>query len=193
LNLNISGNGGFDIDAKTGTALGLYTVKGKPTLFSVDLSTGAARPLAEYAANLAYSAIAIPAQPVVYVASAYSLRAVFFNDILIYDPTTSPGYRTTRRVTGLVGSDNLTDIDFRPATGQLYALAGRRLYTIDLGTFAATPVATLSIPLESPVNVGIDFNPVVDRLRIVSNTGQNLRVNPVDGVAIEDGRLNPST
>ncbi len=36
---------------------------------------------------------------------------------------------------------------------------------------------------------GFDFNPVVDRIRIVSNTGQNLRVHPETGVVIVDGRL----
>jgi hypothetical protein len=52
-------------------------------------------------------------------------------------------------------------------------------------------VATLSIPLE-PGSARIDFNPVTDRLHIVVSTGQNLQVNPVDGTAIADGRLNPS-
>ena len=37
---------------------------------------------------------------------------------------------------------------------------------------------------------GVDFNPVVDRLRIVSNTGQNLRVNVDTGLTLVDGTLN---
>jgi hypothetical protein len=52
-------------------------------------------------------------------------------------------------------------------------------------------VASLSIPVERGI-YGFDFNPVADRIRIVSSTGQNLRVNPIDGVAIADGRINPS-
>jgi hypothetical protein len=52
-------------------------------------------------------------------------------------------------------------------------------------------VASLSIPL-SGTSFGFDFNPVPDRIRIISNTGQNLRVNPVDGVAINDGAINPA-
>ena len=41
---------------------------------------------------------------------------------------------------------------------------------------------------------GFDFNPTVDRIRIVSNTGQNLRVHPVTGaVAFVDGGLNPGS
>lgn len=36
---------------------------------------------------------------------------------------------------------------------------------------------------------GFDFNPVPDRIRIISNTGQNLRVNPLNGVTILDGTI----
>ncbi len=41
---------------------------------------------------------------------------------------------------------------------------------------------------------GFDFNPTVDRIRVVSNTGQNLRLHPDLGtVAVTDGMLNPGT
>jgi hypothetical protein len=38
---------------------------------------------------------------------------------------------------------------------------------------------------------GIDFNPTADRLRIVSNAGQNLRVNVDAGLTVTDADLNP--
>nr|WP_254721901.1 DUF4394 domain-containing protein [Kovacikia minuta] len=52
-------------------------------------------------------------------------------------------------------------------------------------------------------NFGVDFNPTVDRIRVVSDAGQNLRINPdtgaivdadltTDGVQI-DGNLNGDT
>ncbi len=42
--------------------------------------------------------------------------------------------------------------------------------------------------------VGFDFNPVVDRIRIVTDNDQNLRVNPDNGmVAGVDGKINPGT
>ncbi|MBC6607958.1 DUF4394 domain-containing protein [Hymenobacter sp. BT188] len=197
LNLKISGNGGFDIDAKTGAALGLYSVNGKATLFTVDLSTGAARPLAEYAANLNYSGIAIPTQPVAYVTEAFDdpqTRDLVNVQLLSFDPTdvSNPRSYQSRGISGIDRGDLIVGLDFRPATGQLYALtSSSRLYTFNLGTGQATLVATLSIPLERG-SYGFDFNPVADRIRIVSSTGQNLRVNPVDGVAIADGRINPS-
>lgn len=39
---------------------------------------------------------------------------------------------------------------------------------------------------------GFDFNPAADRLRIVSNTGQSLRINIETGFTIIDGSINPA-
>lgn len=37
---------------------------------------------------------------------------------------------------------------------------------------------------------GVDFNPTVDRLRIISDSGQNLRANVDTGATIIDGAIN---
>src|SRR6185312_5424286 len=82
---------------------------------------------------------------------------------------------------------NIIDIDYRPANGLLYGLGvDNRIYTIDTSTGAATQVSSLSNRL-SGTFFGIDFNPVADRLRIVSDIGQNLRVNVDSGAVIVDG------
>src|SRR5262249_38517330 len=78
-----------------------------------------------------------------------------------------------------------------PGTGQLYGLgSSNRLYVIDPSTGAAAQVGTgtFAVPLSGTV-FGIDFDPVADRLRVVSNTGQNMRLNPDTG-AIVDGDPN---
>ncbi len=102
---------------------------------------------------------------------------------------------TVGAVTGLQGSENLVGIDFRVARGILYGLGSTgRLYTIDTKTAAAKPVGA-GVPLAMPLSgteFGFDFNPTVDRIRIVSNTGLNLRAHPdtgamVDGNPNEDG------
>ena len=90
-------------------------------------------------------------------------------------------------VTGLTTDTRLVGIDFRPATGQLYGLGDAGgIYTLDLTNAAATFQARLNVPLEG-TSFGVDFNPVPDRLRIVSDTGQNLRANVADGVTAVDG------
>ncbi|WP_394613305.1 DUF4394 domain-containing protein [Lentzea sp. JNUCC 0626] len=93
------------------------------------------------------------------------------------------------RVTGLAKHDRLAGIDVRPATGVLYAI-GRsgQLYTVDTRTGRATAVGT---PLAlTGTAIGFDFNPTVDRIRLVTSTGQNLRLVPDTGaLAATDGPL----
>ena len=88
-------------------------------------------------------------------------------------------------LTGLLASEFLVGIDFRPATGELYAVAtspsGDRVVTIDTVTGAVAPVTTGFLAEISGGYFGIDFNPVVDRLRVVSNLDSNLRLNPTNG------------
>ena len=97
-------------------------------------------------------------------------------------------------ITGLLGTDSIREIDFRPATGQLYGLSQDnlasvgRLYTIDTQTGIATPGPVVT-PLPGP-GAAIDFNPVADRLRVVDSTGINWRVNPDTGAVIQDTPLN---
>jgi hypothetical protein len=90
-------------------------------------------------------------------------------------------------ISGLAAGEQLLGIDVRPANGQLYAVSSAsRIYTIDTSTGVATQSgAPLDPALDYGSAVGIDFNPVVDRLRIVTDNGQNLRVN-VDTGAVAD-------
>ena len=94
------------------------------------------------------------------------------------------------RVRGLQGDVSLLGIDFRPATGDLYGLGNAGgVYTIDTDSARATKVAQLDQTL-SGTNFGVDFNPTVDRLRIVSDNGQNLAANVDTGVTAVNTNLN---
>lgn len=103
-----------------------------------------------------------------------------------------PGTLTSRQsVTGLQFGEAIVGIDFRPTNGRLYGLsAASRLYTIDTATGAATYVSTMSVP-QNGDNLGtdIDFNPTADRLRVVNNYNQNMRVNVDSGDAVADSAL----
>jgi len=107
-------------------------------------------------------------------------------------------------IMGLQTGEKVVGIDFRPATGELYALGSNsRLYTINFNSGKATFIAALTtMPMGSTTSLalalsgtsfGFDFNPVVDRIRIVSNTGQNLRAHPMTGVTVVDGSINPAS
>ena len=97
--------------------------------------------------------------------------------------------RTIAAVSGLVGDTRLVGIDVRPANAQLYGLGDQGgIYTLDAGSAVATKVAQTSVALRG-TSFGVDFNPAADRLRVVSDAGQNLRINVDGGAAIADGDL----
>jgi uncharacterized protein DUF4394 len=99
----------------------------------------------------------------------------------------------TKKVTGkadITGAASVVGIDVRPADGMLYAVtADGGIYTIDAKTGAATMKSKLSEALKSGVTVTVDFNPVADRLRVITSDGTSLRVNVDDGKATVDGSL----
>jgi hypothetical protein len=83
-------------------------------------------------------------------------------------------------VSGLGGGNTaLIGIDFRVQDGQLYGVGNNGgVYTIDPNTAQATFVNQLTVPLDpTATSFAVDFNPAADRLRIVSDQGQNLRHN----------------
>jgi hypothetical protein len=117
------------------------------------------------------------------------------NTLLRFSSVTPNTIAGTVAVGGLQAGETLLGIDFRPSTGQLYGLGSTsRLYTIDPATGAATQVGSgpFSPPL-SGTEFGFDVNPIVDRIRVVSDADQNLRLNPTTGaIAATDTALSYS-
>lgn len=177
---------GFDITSATGTAYALLTVAGFQALYTIDLTTGDA----SLVGLLSITGVTAMAVEIGTAPADFIVFGVTTNNNLVRFVSNQPNQiLATTPITGLQAGENVLGIDFRPATGQLYALGSNsRLYTINPVTGAATFVAALSVPL-SGTNFGFDFNPAADRIRIVSNTDQNLRVNPVDGSTIVDTPL----
>ena len=116
--------------------------------------------------------------------------------LLRFINTTAPSVSLgTVPVTGLLPGERLEAIDYRPSTGVLYGVGvilsngEARLYTINTITGATSLVG--SGPFHPSIGfspMGMDFNPVVDRIRLISNSGLNLRVNPNDASVISDTR-----
>ncbi len=103
-------------------------------------------------------------------------------NLVTFDSSTPGTLGTSVAVTGLQGGETLLGIDRRPANNTLFGLGSTsRLYLIDPATGAATEVGSPGAFTLSGTAFGFDFNPVVDRIRVTGNTGQNLRLNPNDG------------
>ena len=89
----------------------------------------------------------------------------------------------TLTITGMHPGELPVGIDMRPADGQIYAVGDlSRLYRINRTTGVATEISTAPFAvLLNGTSFGVDFNPSVDRIRIVSDAQQNIRVNPNNG------------
>ncbi|MBX3166414.1 MAG: DUF4394 domain-containing protein [Candidatus Eremiobacteraeota bacterium] len=84
-------------------------------------------------------------------------------------------------LTGLPAGERIVAIDCRPRTGVLYGISNTgKLFWLDKGTGAATLVGNGAAP--ETANSDIDFNPVVDRIRLESGD-QNVVLHPGTGVA----------
>ncbi|WP_328297299.1 MULTISPECIES: DUF4394 domain-containing protein [unclassified Streptomyces] len=102
------------------------------------------------------------------------------------------------KVSGLMGDAKIVGIDFRVQNEKLYGVGDKGgIYTLDTGNAKAMKVSQLTVAL-SGARFGVDFNPAANRLRVISDTGQNLRHNIDDNAAplttTVDGPLtNPTT
>ena len=192
----VSGEGGFDIspdnsialavvnDGESGSNSDQISQGKKSTFYFINLVSRQATFAGVSKRNII--GVAIPTQKVAYAVDPD-------NQLLIFNPDRL-NTMNKKPITGLQAGEKILGIDMRPATGQLYALgSSNRLYTINMSSGAALAVGLT--PLSQALNgsfFGFDFNPTVDRIRIVSNKGQNLRVHPVTGaIAFVDGGLNP--
>jgi len=184
LGFTFTGQAAFDINPENTVALMAVTSGGQNALYTVDLNTGKASSIGTLSQKVID--LAIPTNPVAYaIDNANALQIFDLNNPV----------PVTKAITGLQASENILGIDFRPLNGQLYALgSSSRIYTINLGTGAATQVGTGTLPTPlAGTEFGFDFNPTVDKIRVVSNTGQNLRLDPVTGgVTMVDMPLNPT-
>ncbi|WP_374951763.1 DUF4394 domain-containing protein [Mucilaginibacter sp.] len=184
LTVNAEATGGFDISPDGSSALAVLTVNSKQGLYTIDLTTGKATRIMN---NLpeAIIGMAIPTEPVAYAVNGN-------NELVIFNPANPTP--VVKGITGTQPGETILGMDFRPVNSQLFALGSTsRLYTINASSGVATQVGTgtLTTPLLG-TSFGFDFNPTVDRIRVISNLGQNLRLNPADGtVAAIDGNINP--
>ena len=184
LGYDVDETGGFDISPDGSAALAALGHNGKSALFTIDINTGKAAKIGEF--NQQIIGIAIPTEPVAYAVSTN-------NELLIFNHTSATPTAVVKKIEGIQAGESILGLDMRPKNGQLYALGSTsRLYTINASSGQAAIVSQLSTSILGS-QFGFDFNPTVDRIRIVSNLGQNLRVDPDNGAVTVDGAITSIT
>jgi hypothetical protein len=86
-------------------------------------------------------------------------------------------------ITGLRDGENVIAIDKSPSSGDLFGVTNQNvLYRIDKTTGLATAVSGLTFdPIITGDFVGMDVNPQDNLIRVITNTGQILKISPVTG------------
>jgi hypothetical protein len=143
------------------------------------------------------------------------------NSIAAFATTFPQGMQAPLALTGVIAGDTIVSIDRRPQNGFLYgigynATAGTaQLYSISGTTGFATPIGAtgsfvaadgvtpVAVGAGAGTSFGVDFNPTVDRVRVVNGAGQNFRINPNTGAFVDgntaianinmDGGINGAT
>lgn len=187
LGRDVTSVAGFDITTGGTAFAALNTagaMNGTTQLFRVDLATGSLTFVGMVPNGAGGSRLrglaAVPPKPDVEAIALTADGRLLRFDLAM--PWLAPAIAP---VSGLMPGEHLHAIDFRPATGQLYGLGSTsRLYTIDTTSGIATAVgAGFATPLVGTA-FGFDFNPTVDRIRIVSDAEQNLRAHPDTGAIV---------
>lgn len=187
--LDIDEVNGFDVSGNTGIAYAALDPEGAGSagigLYVVDLTTGAAARIADLPDALTAMTVA----PRVTGETAVLLEAD--GTLVSFTTTSADDGPLDRPVTGVTGGTTLVGLDYRDSLATLYALGSDgQLYTLDADdtdpTVTATPVGD---PLDLggaslTAGVGIDFNPVVDLLRVVTSDGGNFRIDPESATVV---------
>jgi hypothetical protein len=210
--LDFTSAAGFDIPPRVGNtvsaspvaghAYASLTVGATDGFYRIDLGTGAATLIGAFGGAVRdVATVSLP--PAAFTLDATGTSIARFE-------LARPETGTTAAVTGVAAGERLVGIDIRPATGQFYGLGvdavtnTGTVYRLDPQTGAATAIGTPgqvafvqpdgTTPVDlTPGSYGVDFNPTVDRIRVVSDSGLNFRAHPDTGAAVDGNAGTPGT
>lgn len=212
--LNFTTASGFDIDdsvdvpasntpVTAGSAYAVLSAAGSTGLYTINLTTGGATLVGQIGnGTLAVQGLALQRNAATAGRPVVGLSVDGQN--LQRFASTTPGTVTTQVISGVTAGDKLAALTWRPATGQLFGLGVNAtedkatLYRLDPQTGAATAIGptgqiafttdgSTKVELADPAAVayGMDVNPTVDRIRVVTGDGRNFRVNPNNGAPVD--------
>lgn len=103
------------------------------------------------------------------------------NELVTFDSAAPNLILSTVSISGA----SILNIDIRPATGVIFGLSDTNaLYTLDINSGVAALVGPTGV--SGGFDYGFDFNPTVDRIRVVTDAGGNFRINPATGATLTD-------
>lgn len=210
LGVNAEGSSSFDIDGITNQGYAVLNVGGTNQFYKINLaSLGTTTATTTLVGSLPTGLTNIRGIALKPASDAgITIHGLTANNQLLSFKAGKPNEVTTPvTITGLVSGDTILGIDYRQRvskenatkSGLLYGLSKLgNVYTINRDTGVATLSTSIKAADGTPIALSgttfaVDFNPVVDRLRVVSDTGQSLAVNVDDGITAINGSINSSS
>ena len=146
------------------------------------------RSAARVAAVFGVAALAVPTAASAATEVLYATTPA--NDLISFTAQAPSVLKSREPIAGLAAGETIIGMDRRPATAQLYALTSAgRVIVIDRTSGETKQITPAPLTLTG-TSFGFDFNPAVDRIRIVSDANMNLRVHPDTGALVAtDGML----
>lgn len=145
------------------------------------------------AATLLGACASVPMEPLGPPAKEMIFAVTAGNQLIQFNAGQPQKTLSSKPLQGLVAGETLLGIDYRVAKGQLYGLgASGQLYRIDTQTGTASTVGSPSaLPKDGATQWGFNFNPTVDRIRVVNDAGYNLRLHPETGAIVDSDPNQP--
>jgi hypothetical protein len=208
--LDFTSMSGFDIpsginvstagEPAAGKGFAVLATTGAPGLYTIDLATGQANFIGELGISGGPPIQGFTVQPND-GAAGVPFVGIAGNAVVRFNSKSAGTVVAVPVPSGLNLGDSIVGLDRRPATGQYYALVHNsasqtvRIVIVDPQTAALTqvgggPVSLVdaggtAIAFPAGTSFGIDFNPTVDKLRVVTSGGLNFRIDPTTGSALD--------
>jgi hypothetical protein len=207
LGLDAQAIAGFDISTNADgsqTAYAALSVMGMTSLYTINLSTGAATSVGTIGALNTGETIVGLARPTPTTAPTQAvgeLLALTDNNGLVSFQSAFPSKLcTSTTISGLQGGESVLGVDVRPSDRNVYALTSAgRLYTVNATTGTATTKATLTADPNDTTDpytvndlssgIALDVSPAADQMRAYNGNGKNLRIMMDTGVTTSDTAL----
>jgi Domain of unknown function (DUF4394)/Calx-beta domain len=186
LGVNITSDVAFDVPGPTAFAYMVIPQGLGSRLYTVNMVTGAATPGALIGQGLASERL----RALAIVWAGDFLRGVTADNRLVRFHSMKPGTLiSSTPITGLQPGETIRGLDFRASTpnyDEAFALGTTgRLYRITAaGQATQVGVGSFLVPLQG-TRFGFNFDPSSDDIRVVSDTGQNLRLDPDTGLIVD--------
>lgn len=165
------------------------------TLYQIDLMTGALTAIGNLPMGLMIDAIATEINMIDMDIEGQLVYAVTSNNYLISFDSANPNHVISHKaISGFTSGQAISGLDVRPATGELYSIGYNnatgeaRLYVINPENGVATAIGDTPVMLSAGMErISFDFNPTVDRIRVLGLNNLNYRLHPVTGaIAFND-------